>query len=894
MSSKRFFISFSLCLTLVVVLLATSRAMPLQAEYALNATIVGIDCEKFMDLQDDLSRTEDGGQVTVECTPDQITMNGEVIARAGDTINYVFNPSNGVSGCDNYAQTRLELDNRVSTKLWTRVEKCSGVFNGDGTYKLSVDGIVIDDWSDNYNAGDSRETMLVDFLERFGNPDVEYELQGRVGGNSELETGSVMLQINYIPLTSAPPFSNYKYEVSTTEPQCTEGPRYDGALELRPSGSQLEVRVTKCAIEGGKFKRGGVAVLWIDGIPYGIYKTYSQGDSVISFLIDPASEGFSDTDWHTYSVRLGENAELVTGVVSARIIEATTETVFTGNPSSHLYFDQNGARINLKVCADNLNGQTVRAQLSRLGQTYAVVSEHASGRCVTFWNMDGSGNVDPNTPYTTRVALNQNPSVSWPVPCYYATSGKGLCDTKTYSAPSGNSSIVQSAKNLIGMPYPPRINDPRQVFCGQYGPWKSRYGVCTDLAIDAYLWGTGGSATTYSCGTSQWTAMRNSSGGINIEKLLYDDHVHNPGRYRWGSARNSQDMRIYFRYNQQYLSCDSSNWRAGDVVWFDWGGDGKADHTGVITAIDGNGDPTKMTHTPGCRGSKCSCPNKTACETSWNNAYQHSCVAHGRLNDTLSVLGLQDINEANSFISFEVQTSDADDVEILIYTPDGRLAEKSIDYDYVVQSNEDFIPYAPYQYYENDDISQKITLYDSMNGIYWIQIKSISTTSYSVEVQYSQDVEVTDRENFSGNLVAGELLNLGISLANDSGELSVVTAPYVGGLLEVPDRIHMNDSFELNLAEISGVRPVNSLTLKMTDLQTNEGKILPSSSLVVSENDFDVLAGMSKSIRLEIGQAGLNGHIYRGSLIVEGEGVNIRVPIEYAPSEKVYLPMINR
>lgn len=110
-------------------------------------------------------------------------------------------------------------------------------------------------------------------------------------------------------------------------------------------------------------------------------------------------------------------------------------TVFSGNPSSRLFFDNNGDRINLEVCADSILGQSVRVQLSHPGQTYNVVSQQATSRCITFWDMDGPGSVLLNTDYTSRAALNQNPNPSWPVPCHTATGGQGLCDTKNLQGP---------------------------------------------------------------------------------------------------------------------------------------------------------------------------------------------------------------------------------------------------------------------------------------------------------------------------------------------------------------------------------------------------------------------------------------------------------------------------
>jgi N-acetylmuramoyl-L-alanine amidase len=138
---------------------------------------------------------------------------------------------------------------------------------------------------------------------------------------------------------------------------------------------------------------------------------------------------------------------------------------FSGNVSSRLFTDQGGGRINLEVCADNLPGQTVQAQLSRPGKSFSVVSQTASGRCVTFWDLSGAETPLGSTTYTTRAALNQPPNPGWGVPCYASTGGRGLCDavstssslTNTFtngsSSPSINANTVDlqvCADNLPG------------------------------------------------------------------------------------------------------------------------------------------------------------------------------------------------------------------------------------------------------------------------------------------------------------------------------------------------------------------------------------------------------------------------------------------------------------
>ena len=133
-------------------------------------------------------------------------------------------------------------------------------------------------------------------------------------------------------------------------------------------------------------------------------------------------------------------------------------TTFEGNAFSHLFFDQNGERINLQVCADNLPNQTVYVRLTRPGRTFDVVSQTASSTCITFWDLDGSGPVFNNTPYTTKAALNQPPNDNWPVPCYDATNHAGLCDTATFSGGSPIIFAAPASSNLFFDQNGERIN----------------------------------------------------------------------------------------------------------------------------------------------------------------------------------------------------------------------------------------------------------------------------------------------------------------------------------------------------------------------------------------------------------------------------------------------------
>ncbi len=181
-------------------------------------------------------------------------------------------------------------------------------------------------------------------------------------------------------------------------------------------------------------------------------------------------------------------------------------TVFAGNPSSRLFFDQNGQRINLEICADNLLNQTVYARLSRSGMAWDVASQRSAGRCVTFWDMDGAGPTLTDTTYTSRAALNQPPVDSWPVPCFNSTGGQGLCDdtSRLGSAPIVFSGGVSSrlffdqngerinleicANNLPGQTVYARLSRPGNV-------WSAVTQQATDRCVT--FWDMDGAGATF-------------------------------------------------------------------------------------------------------------------------------------------------------------------------------------------------------------------------------------------------------------------------------------------------------------------------------------------------------------------------------------------------------------
>jgi ribosomal protein L7/L12 len=129
----------------------------------------------------------------------------------------------------------------------------------------------------------------------------------------------------------------------------------------------------------------------------------------------------------------GAEAKATKAAAMTQTAEAPRPTVpFAGGASLRVFYDQGLAWVSAEVCADNLPGQVVTVILSRPGRAWDPETQISTGRCVTFWNLDGQGDVHQNAAYTVQAAIAAPPDVQWPAPCYAATGGLGLCAQAQY------------------------------------------------------------------------------------------------------------------------------------------------------------------------------------------------------------------------------------------------------------------------------------------------------------------------------------------------------------------------------------------------------------------------------------------------------------------------------
>jgi Tol biopolymer transport system component len=164
--------------------------------------------------------------------------------------------------------------------------------------------------------------------------------------------------------------------------------------------------------------------------------------------------------------------------------------------------------------------------------------------------------------------------------------------------------VIEEARKDIGMPYDHRCEGSPEcegVFHGYAA------GQCSDLVLDAFTWGA----------------------DYNIKLALEQDALAHPEHfYQSRNARDAFDMWRYFMYSGQMLS-EEQLYQPGDMVFFDWSGDGEVDHVSLVSQVDENNQPTWMVDATGVIASN---PSGLAAELPWERFHERSYRGHARWN----------------------------------------------------------------------------------------------------------------------------------------------------------------------------------------------------------------------------------------------------------------------
>ncbi len=164
--------------------------------------------------------------------------------------------------------------------------------------------------------------------------------------------------------------------------------------------------------------------------------------------------------------------------------------------------------------------------------------------------------------------------------------------------------VLEEARKDLGMPYSfNRGCENGEEPCG--GPYHGFYsGFCTDLVLDAYTF------------------------AVNFDidfALEHDAYAHPTHFYRWRNARNTHDMWRYFHYSGQMIAHED-NYQPGDIVFFDWSGDGEIDHVALVSEVE-SGRPSMLVDATGVIDQN---PSGLATELEWLSFHENTVRGHAR------------------------------------------------------------------------------------------------------------------------------------------------------------------------------------------------------------------------------------------------------------------------
>lgn len=436
--------------------------------------------------------------------------------------------------------------------------------------------------------------------------------------------------------------------------------------------------------------------------------------------------------------------------------------------------------------------------------------------------------------------------------------------------------IVNEARLDIGMPY----NTNRgcsSPYAGCGGPFHGFYaGVCTDLAMDAY----------------------NAGALFNIQNHLYQDHLANPGRYRYGTARNAEDMRRYFNNNQQLLPHSQPS-QPGDIAFFDWNGDGITNHVLIISEVDGNGRPTKMVDASGVIPDIN--PTGRAFEHNWSSYYEQRVQGHARLSAMPPQIN-QVLAESVQFLRVTVNTGF---VNLSLFDANGKSVSATYDENLVALNIENAIPYISGGSYGNLGAQKMITVTWPLtnNNHYFAVVEGQANTAYSLLVETLQGDTVTAAQTFMATINSGVTHQTALIVSAPGGNITFeAEAPTLSATPGAPDTLALSAlvgktaQLTFLVSETNGQQGINNATITATNLATQYGIQIPADWLIITPVNFTVAPGGSQQLTMQVDLNGVLPGVYHGSLLLTSENsspvmIPVMLEVQY---HQLFLSLITR
>jgi hypothetical protein len=275
-------------------------------------------------------------------------------------------------------------------------------------------------------------------------------------------------------------------------------------------------------------------------------------------------------------------------------------------------------------------------------------------------------------------------------------------------------------------------------------------GFCADLVLDAYTFGL--------------------EYDINYA-LEQDAYAHPEHFYRWRDARDAHDMWRYFHFSGQMLPPDAE-YLPGDIVFFDWTGDGEIDHVALVAEVEA-GSPLTLVDAAGVTEQN---PSGLAAELDWLPFHAATSRGHARWNGTY-----EPVSSGYALATRVLQTAlSGGGIFMRIVDGAGRAAS----------FGEDGLPGA---HYHDLDWEEVISQFDPA-GRYTVEIRSVTGAPqpFIFTVQTLSGGLITGRQVFTGIAAPDEVVRIDFTvLAGQDGSLGLRSEG--GGRLPRPSGLLRKD-----------------------------------------------------------------------------------------------------
>ena len=434
--------------------------------------------------------------------------------------------------------------------------------------------------------------------------------------------------------------------------------------------------------------------------------------------------------------------------------------------------------------------------------------------------------------------------------------------------------IVSEAQANIGMPYDIERGCPSPYLGCGYPYHGFNAGVCTDSILDAYLHG----ATE------------------DIQASLALDHASNPGRYQYGTARYSEDLRRFFNANEELL-LPADPFLKGDIAFFDWDGNSISDHAAVITQVDATGRPLSLVDAKGFTANNLT---GTVTEEAWSSYYEQYSLGHGRIS--IGAPGAP-ITTTQTLNTLRVQLEPAS-ASMRLVDNNGKTVSSEYDENLVASNVAAYIPYIPGGSYDEASTKTTITVTQpyANSPDYFVDLTSAVTNAYTLTIETLQDGIPTDVETISSSINPGDTHQVTVKLKNtpgfviDSATLAASPRLLFPGTLDLYGTKGTSIQTSFTISETSGLL-LDRAEISASILKNQMGGSVAASKLSLTPNRFSITGGQSQQVVLVVDLVGVNPGMYQGRLYITSRNDNpVMIPLTVFVDlyRRYYLPLTVR